>query len=573
MKKQTIKRRRRYTAEFYRGNRIAFCFALLSTVLLGAVNLGLSWLIQQMIDSASGLEGTYSFGQLVLLTGGAVLMTILVKLLNYVSKPRFVKKALTQYKNHAFIKLSQKNINSFNKESTANYLSALTNDVTTIEGNYVENTFDLIYNSVMMVGAIFMMLWYSPLLTACALAFFLLPIGSSLMTGKKMEQTELKVSKKYETFLASLKDTLAGFPVIKSFKTEKSMMELFKKENEALEGEKCKRRKLTVILSMLGGIAGVSAQFGTFLMGTYLALSGYGITPGILMIFLDLTANVINPVSSLPDYLAKRKAAVALIDKMAVSLETNIRDEGKNIPARLEHGIELKNVAFGFEDGDDILHNINAYFEKGKSYAIVGASGSGKSTLLNLLMASHSTYSGEINYDAYELGHISSESLYDVVSMIQQNVFVFNDTVLNNITLFRQFEKNDVIRAIERSGLAELIAEKGADYLCGENGNKLSGGEKQRISIARSLLRKTPVLLVDEATAALDRETAYHVSDSILNLSDLTRIVVTHTLDEALLRRYDQIMVMKKGCIVEQGQFEELMDNKRDFYALFTTAQ
>ncbi len=573
MKNQTIKRRRSYTAEFYRGNRIAFCFALLSTALLGAVNLGLSWLIQQMIDSASGLEGTYSFGQLVLLTGGAVLMTILVKLLNYVSKPRFVKKALTQYKNRAFMKLTQKNIHSFNRESSANYLSALTNDVTTIEGNYVENTFDLTYNLVMMVGAIVMMLWYSPLLTACALAFFLLPIGASLITGKKMEQTELRVSKKNETFLASLKDTLAGFPVIKSFKTEKPMIELFKRENESLEGEKCKRRKLTVILSMLGGIAGVAAQFGTFLMGTYLALAGYGITPGILIVFLDLTANVINPVSSLPDYLAKRKAAVALIDKLATSLETNIRDEGKNIPARLEHGIELKNVTFGFEDGSDILHNINAYFEKGKSYAIVGASGSGKSTLLNLLMASHSTYSGEIKYDDYELGYISSESLYDVVSMIQQNVFVFNDAVLNNITLFRQFEKEEVTRAIERSGLAELITGKGEDYLCGENGNKLSGGEKQRISIARSLLRKTPVLLVDEATAALDRETAYHVADSILNLTDLTRIVVTHTLDEALLRRYDQIMVMKKGCIVEQGQFAELMDNKRDFYALFTTAQ
>ena len=157
--------------------------------------------------------------------------------------------------------------------------------------------------------------------------------------------------------------------------------------------------------------------------------------------------------------------------------------------------------------------------------------------------------------------------------MIRQNVFVFNDTVRNNITLFRQFPEDAVRSAVERSGLSELFDTKGDDYLCGENGNRLSGGEKQRLSIARSLLRKTSVLLVDEATAALDRETAYHVMDSILNLSGLTRIVVTHTLDAAILRRYDQILLLKKGRIVEQGQFDDLMENKSDFYALYTTAQ
>ncbi len=572
MNKQSAEKRKIYTAEFYRGNRIAFLGTLLSTVLVGGVNLVLAWLIQQMIDAASGLEGALSFQQLVMLTIVALGLIVLTKGLNYFSKPHFVKKAMSQFKNLAFTKLMQKNIDSFNRETTADYLSAFTNDATTIETNYVENGFDLLFNLVLMTGSVAMMLWYSPLLTVAAVVFFLLPIGVSLIAGKQMEKAEIRVSDKNKVFLASLKDSLSGFPVIKSFKTEKAIIELFKKENASLEQEKCLRRKVTIFIQMLGGIAGVASQFGTFLTGIYLVLAGYPMTPGVLIVFLDLTANVINPVGELMDLFAKRKSAAGLIDKMAASLEENVREEGEIIPVQLVHGIELKNVSFGYESGNQVLHNLNVCFEKGKSYAVVGTSGSGKSTLLNLLMASHSTYSGEITYDGYELQNIRSDCLYEIVSIIHQNVFVFNDTVWNNITLLRPFEQMDVKSAIKRSGLTELIDQKGEQYLCGENGNKLSGGEKQRISIARSLLQKTPVLLVDEATASLDRETAYHVMDSILNLSELTRIVVTHTLDEELLCRYDQILVLKNGRIVERGRFEELMENKQDFYALFTTA-
>lgn len=135
------------------------------------------------------------------------------------------------------------------------------------------------------------------------------------------------------------------------------------------------------------------------------------------------------------------------------------------------------------------------------------------------------------------------------------------------------FPDAEIQRAIRLSGLSKLIAEKGENYLCGENGANLSGGEKQRISIARSLLRKSQILLADEVTAALDAETSYQVSDAILNLSDMTRIVVTHALDAALLRRYDCILTMKSGQIVESGTFEELMHQKGYFYSLYTVSQ
>ena len=139
--------------------------------------------------------------------------------------------------------------------------------------------------------------------------------------------------------------------------------------------------------------------------------------------------------------------------------------------------------------------------------------------------------------------------------------------------MFRPFPEEQVNEAIRLSGLSTFIAEKGADYLCGENGCFLSGGEKQRISIARSLLNQSRVLLVDEATAALDPETAYQVSSAILSLENVTRIVVTHNLDESLLKQYDGILVLKNGSIIEAGTFLDLLAAKGYFYSLFTISQ
>ena len=194
-------------------------------------------------------------------------------------------------------------------------------------------------------------------------------------------------------------------------------------------------------------------------------------------------------------------------------------------------------------------------FAPGKSYAIVGGSGSGKSTLLSLLMGASGQYSGSITIDGQELRGIDTDSLYDLCSLIGQNVFLFDDTVGNNITMFRQFSNEAVDAAVQRSGLKELVQQRGLAYPCGENGNNLSGGERQRISIARCLLRNTPVLLLDEATAALDNSTAHAVTQSILDLQGLTRLVVTHRLDQVLLRQFDEILVLRDGAVCETGHF------------------
>ena len=251
----------------------------------------------------------------------------------------------------------------------------------------------------------------------------------------------------------------------------------------------------------------------------------------------------------------------------------NVRDAGEPLAGPIARGIELDGVTFGYEAGSDVLRGVSYAFEAGKAYAVAGASGSGKSTLLSLLMGAHAGYAGEIRYDGRQLRGISGESIYDAVTLIQQSVFVFNASIRDNITMFRDFPDADVERAIKLSGLSALIAERGEDYLCGENGSGLSGGEKQRIAIARSLLRKAQVLLCDEVTAALDRQTADQVTDAILSLDGMTRIAVTHALDARQLRRFDAVIAMKGGEIAETGTFDGLMAANGYFYSLYTLAQ
>ena len=292
-----------------------------------------------------------------------------------------------------------------------------------------------------------------------------------------------------------------------------------------------------------------------------------------MVLFIQLLNYILQPIATIPGYIAGIRSSRALIQKLAQALEENTQETGTENKETLENGIAVQNVSFGYEAEKTILKDVSCRFEAGKSYAIVGASGSGKSTLLHLLTASYPDYTGSICYDETELREIRSDSLYDMLSIIQQNVFIFNASIRENITMFMDFPEEEIARAIRLSGLSSLIGDKGEGYLCGENGCNLSGGEKQRISIARSLLRKSQILLADEATAALDRETACQVSDAILNLTEMTRIVVTHSLEASLLRRYDGILAMKAGKIVESGNFEDLMEKKGYFYSLYTVSQ
>lgn len=559
--------------QFFYKNIPIFCLAVFAALAAGSLNLILSWIIQQLMDTAAGESGALSFRTLLLISAGFVLLCAGLSLLNYASQPRFLERAMRQYKDFAFKKLIGKSISSFRDESAAGYLSALTNDAASIETNYLAQMLAMITKTVTFIGALLLMCRYSLLMTAIAAGLTVLPLIASLLTGNRLQAVESRVSERNGEFTAALSDCLAGFTVVKNFKAEREIFRLFAQSNKALEHEKFTGRRIKTLVGMIGAVTGIFAQLGVFIAGVYLSMKDGSMTPGAVVLFVNLMNFIISPIAELPGLLACRKAALGLVDKLAAALESSSSREGSETLNRLEHGIRLENVSFAYEPGKTVLHGINAEFEAGRAYALVGGSGSGKSTLLNLLMAAETNYSGHILADGIELSDISTESLYGTMAAIQQNVFVFNASIKDNVSMFRDFPKTEMDEAIARAHLGALIRERGEDYLCGENGSGLSGVEKQRISIARSLLKKSSVLLADEVTAALDAQTAHRVSSDILDLQGITRIVVTHTLEESLLRRYDKIFVLRGGRIEEAGSFAVLMANKGYFYALFTVAQ
>lgn len=569
--KQNKKKNREFIHQLYYKNRINFIATIILTIAMSSLNLMISWLIQQIMDCTANQD----MQALVRSAWIVIIVVVIYTIANVMYRavyPRFLQRAMQQYRDYAFSRLTQKSLRSFSKEGTALYVSALTNDCTSIENNYLAATFTLIELLFCFLGALIMMLYYSPVMLVLAVALSFLPVAVSMTAGNRLTEQEKEISKKNERFVSIVNELLSGFPVIKSFRAETQASRLFSQRNEQAEEAKKNKRRTEQLISLLANDAGIIAQMGIFLAGAWLAISGKGVTAGVVIVFVQLMNYILNPISQVPLLWSNRKAAIALMEKLSDALSENVREEGREKLNGFSEKIEVKDLTYGYEPESHVLKDLDVQFDAGKSYAIVGGSGSGKSTLLNLLMGSSSNYRGEICIDGVSIKNIESESLYQLMTSVQQNVFVFNDTIRNNVTMFHEFPDKEVTLALERSGLSEFIEKRGEDFVCGENGANLSGGERQRISIARALLRKSPILLVDEATAALDAATARAVSFSILNLVGMTRIVVTHRLEEAILRRYDKILVMKNGTICEQGNFDTLMQQKGQFYSLFQIA-
>ncbi len=559
-------------AQFRRKNNCALFTTFIVSVLSGYTGIVVSWLVKEFIDLLSS-QSRFNLKELMLISLAFTIFQVVIIIMNYVSEPKYISRAMKQYKNKAFGLLSMKNISAFREENTSSYLSALTNDATAIEMNHVASLQPIVTKVVSFICALILMVYFSPLLTLFSILIITIPMMVSAVTGKKMAEVQKEVSDRNAEFTSVLTDCLSGFQVIKSFRAEKEVNGLFYDENGKLEDTKCRLKKVEVITGRMGGIAGMLSQLGVFVVGAYLAQSGKGMTAGTVLMFVNLMNFLIPPVAELPRLLAGKKAARGLIDKLADSLSQSSVSEGELVESMGEK-ISFKDVSFSYDDSDkEVLHDINCEFLPGRSYAIVGGSGSGKSTFLNLLMAANNSYKGEISIGGKDLKTISPDSLYDLMTVIQQNVFIFNSSIKDNVTMFRDFSDESIEEAVSKAHLQELITERGEDYLCGESGKSLSGGEKQRISIARSLLKKSSILLADEVTSALDAKTSHEVINEILELDEMTRIVVTHSLEEAVLRRYDEIVVIKDGTIEEMGDFDTLMNNNGYFKALYTVSK
>ena len=554
----------------YKGNIFNFIIltftSLFQTVALIIVSLMLEKIMS--IATAKDLNALYDQGVIFLVL---LVSSILIYILITYLKPKYQKKAITQYKNNIYGQILDKNISKFNEYNTATYISALTNDVHKIEEDYLFSAFDLITNFTLFICTIIVMLIYSPLLTLSGIVLALLPFIGAILIGGKLAIREKEISDQNASFMHFIKDNLIGFSTVKVFKAEKKIKELFNKNNNTLENKKASKTKTLALMEMVQTVLSLASQFGVFFIGAYISIKSGKIAPSVILLFVQLMNYIISPLMNIPTLLSKRLACKPLFKKIEEIIKTDTEKiQGESIENI--NDIAISNLSFMYED-KAILKDISHKFEKNKSYAIVGPSGAGKTTLINLLLARENNYTGNIYYNGIEVREISLDSLYEISSFVEQNVFVFDDSIINNITMYSKVDEALLNEVIIKSGLTELIKEKGKDYRCGENGSNLSGGEKQRISIARALINKSQLLLLDEVTSSLDNETSSLITNQLLELNNTTIIMITHRLDEEVLNKFDQIIVMKNGKIVECGTYYELINKNAIFKSLVEVSE
>ena len=273
------------------------------------------------------------------------------------------------------------------------------------------------------------------------------------------------------------------------------------------------------------------------------------ISTGTLLALVQLSSTFTAPIIMLMQNLPKVRSVKSVIARLNDYADSGEAEQvGQGIPT-FEHEVELKHVSFSYDENTPVLSDVSMRFEKGKKYAVMGPSGCGKSTLLKLMTGCFEGYGGSILYDGRELNTLNPDRIAGIASLIHQNVYLFNWSVRENILLHEDFSVQELEEAVKKSGVSGFLSEKenGLDYMAGENGSLLSGGQRQRIALARALIRRTPLVILDEGTSALDRETAHEIESRLLEDEEITLITITHNPDPELITRYDHVYQMGMG--------------------------
>ncbi|CEN93274.1 ABC transporter ATP-binding protein [Paraclostridium sordellii] len=510
------------------------------------------------------------FIPIIIVTVTLIIVMFLAEYLDGLVMSKYIKNTVNYLRCDIFSKIISKDIKNFSLDNSGKYISILYNDVKLIEDSFLNNIFLVISSLLSFIISLCALFYISPYIVIFIVIFGILGFVIPNRLSKNLIIQKNEYSKSLEDITSITKDLFSGFEVIKCFNITKKMNKIFIDNSLKVENAK---RKSSILEALIKGFSlsfSVTIYLGVLILGGYLMYKK-NISVGTAIIIIQLSTHIVGPVKTSISLINQIKSVTLISDKIKTILDSPNENLENESLEDFKQCINVENVKFSYSKDRLALDNINLTFEKNKKYAIVGESGCGKSTLIKMIMRYYTKYEGNIVIDNKNLNSIYSSDLYKNISMIQQNVFMFDDSIKENIKLFSNHSGDEVIKSCDRAGLMGLINRlgNGIDSLVGENGNRLSGGEKQRVAIARALINKAKVLILDESTSALDNETAYNLEKSLLELKDLTMIVVTHKLIKSLLISYDEIIVMKDGKVIEIGNFEKLINLKGYFYSLY----
>lgn len=553
-------------------SKFLFVLTIIISTIICFSNVIIAFVLQAIIDCAEYSSISKLLYTSIMAISFVVIRRVIVYF-NLMLQNKYIYKTMVILKQDIFTSIIHRDIKTFREENSANYISTLTNDMKLVESNYFNAIFSIFSYALTFIFGCFSMISINPLIFIFVLVTSSCPLIPSFVFGKKVGEKNKTYSDNISKFTAKIKDLFSGFEVIKGFNIETKANDDYEKVN--VESEKSKY-DCTVFESFVNVLAqglGDISFYGTTIIGIYFVLKGK-MTVGSVIAATQLMNCIVNPIIGMNSFVAKLKSIEPINEKI-LALIGNKKSEDNCIAIKeFKDNIKFDNVVFGYTSEKNILNGLTLEIKKGEKYAVVGGSGSGKSTLLKLLLRFYDDFKGQITIDNINVTNISHTSLYNIISTIQQNVFMFDDTIENNIMLYNSYDESILEEVIDKSGLRKLVDSlpQKQKSMVGENGNNLSGGEKQRIAIARALIKNTPILILDEATSSLDNENAYNIEDSILSIDELTCLVVTHKLNKELLEKYDKIVVLNNGIVEEIGSYDELINKKGYFYNLYNVA-
>lgn len=554
--------------QLIKNHQKAFYAFMIFNILVPLTNIAFAYSIKGIIDSGMS-QNEDALTQAVLVGASVIFIYAGLNFISLRLKNRLVRQIMSRYKNKVFQSILDRDYRDFSKEKSGKFISVLTENMKKIEQDYLHQYFNISKNLSLMIFSLLAMFignWYLTLLVIIA---SIIPMMISGFIGQKSAYLQKSAMIADQKYLAKVKDILAGFLVIKSFNVKEAIRQDYRNESEKLDEIYFMKGKFDVLANVISQLSGMIVFLVAFGGGMYLVFNGYT-TIGSVTAIVQLVNFVVMPLNEVGMGMSKFREGQATLD--AFEVKDVIELQTGKMKEYFDDVISFSNIDFSYPNTEEkVFNHLSLKIQKGEKIAIVGMSGSGKSTLLNLLLRFYDVTSGHISIDNQDIQAISAESLYNLMTIVQQDIYIFDDTLRANITLNQFFTDEEIKKAVQQSGLESYVLENelGLQALCGENGSNLSGGQKQRVSIARALIRKTPILLLDEATSSLDNQVTTEIESSILDIQNLTALVVTHKLNENILKKYDRILFMKDGVIVEDGSFSDLMARRGEFYKLF----
>lgn len=535
-----------------------------------SLEIGVAMFFGYVIDSASGTINM-QFSKVMIYTFALLITESVFKWIYEVMSYKFVAKMSLDTKIYIFNNLIKQDIESFYNNDVGDKISILTNDINTIETEYFRTFLNLVKSGFLFLFAFGTIFYVSYQMTIALMILSIISFVFGNIPMKNLKTFKEKFSNSQSEYTARTSEYFNGYETIKVFGLEKFISKVFYNNSKNVYDKGLAYQKRYSLVTMISYFFGGFTFLGGFVCGGYLAYKGF-ITLGQMIVCVQLTNHIVNPLMFAIESYGKFKSVDKILNKIENTLISEENVETTEIKD-FNNKISLNDVSFKYDD-KKVLENINFDFEKGKKYALVGLSGSGKSTLMKLISKRIKANEGKIYIDGTDLDEISRNSIINLISTINQNVFLFKGSIYDNITLFsRDYSEEKVKDVILKAELGKYLDRLYDKELISENANNLSGGEKQRISIARSLIKDTKIILADEILSSLDNEIAFSIEKGLLELENITLISVTHRLIKENLKQYDKILVLKDGKIEEKGNFEELMSFDSYFKKLYTISE